>query len=90
MRLIQVFVPSDAHDAVRETLAEMEIEVVFTDADGDGHDEPAPPAFGVHRPSVGARDAKCPVRAVVCRPDAVNFYIPPAERVIVKFTHGTF
>lgn len=35
MRLIQVFVPSDAHGAVRATLAEMEIEAVFTDADGD-------------------------------------------------------
>jgi uncharacterized hydrophobic protein (TIGR00271 family) len=34
MRLIQVFVPRDDHDAVREALSEMEVEFVFSDADG--------------------------------------------------------
>ncbi|WP_339102449.1 DUF389 domain-containing protein [Haloterrigena salinisoli] len=33
MRLVQVFVPSEDHDAVRETLSEMEVEFVFSDAD---------------------------------------------------------
>ncbi|MCU4974770.1 DUF389 domain-containing protein [Halobacteria archaeon AArc-m2/3/4] len=33
MRLVQVFVPSDDHDAVRETLTEMEVEFIFSDAD---------------------------------------------------------
>lgn len=33
MRLIQVFVPSDDHDAVREALSEMEVEFIFNDAD---------------------------------------------------------
>ena len=34
MRLIQVFVPSDDHETVRETLSKMEVEFVFSDADG--------------------------------------------------------
>jgi len=34
MRLIQIFVPADDRDAVGETLSEMEVEFVFTDADG--------------------------------------------------------
>ncbi|APW96356.1 hypothetical protein CHINAEXTREME_00630 [Halobiforma lacisalsi AJ5] len=33
MRLVRVFVPADDHDAVRETLSEMEVEYVFSDAD---------------------------------------------------------
>ncbi|MDF9744956.1 DUF389 domain-containing protein [Natrinema salsiterrestre] len=34
MRLIQVFVPSEDRDAVRETLSEMDVQFVFVDADG--------------------------------------------------------
>ncbi|OYR41692.1 TIGR00341 family protein [Halorubrum sp. Ib24] len=34
MRLVQVFVPKDDRDAVREALSEMEVEFVFTDANG--------------------------------------------------------
>jgi len=35
VRLIQVFVPSNDHDAVREALSEMEVEFVFSDADNN-------------------------------------------------------
>ncbi|GAB7095718.1 TIGR00341 family protein [Halolamina litorea] len=34
MRLVQVFVPGDDRDAVRETLSEMGVEFVFTEANG--------------------------------------------------------
>ena len=34
MRLIQVFVPAESHEAVREALGEMGVEFVFGDADG--------------------------------------------------------
>ncbi|ADB61992.1 conserved hypothetical protein [Haloterrigena turkmenica DSM 5511] len=33
MQLVQVFVPSEDHDTVRETLSEMEVEFVFSDVD---------------------------------------------------------
>ena len=34
MRLVQVFVPAEDHDAVRETLRGMDVDHLFTDADG--------------------------------------------------------
>lgn len=34
VRLVQVFVPKDDRNAVREALSEMEVEFVFTDANG--------------------------------------------------------